>query len=371
MKIMFVARAMNEVAGGLQRMLVYVMNALVVRGHSISLLSWDAEEARAFYPMADDVRWHKLAIGDAARKGSKAEIAKRIAKARQIIGDEQPELIVCFQGGPFRAMLLYTLGMGIPLVAAERTAPTLYEHANSQRQKRIEHTLFRFARRIFVQFDRYRTLYPANLHEKIVEIPNPVDPAQSLARPDVSGANGRFTLLSVGRLSYQKNQEALLAAFARIAADFPDWDVKLLGEGGDRSKLEALVAREPSLVGRVFLPGATTSINAEYAAAHLTCLPARWEGFPNALSEALAHGLPSVGYADCAGTNDLIVDGENGLLAAGNGDVDSLAQALASLMGDGPRRVAMGRAAVVSVARYRPEAIYDLWEKELAACLGR
>ena len=70
------------------------------------------------------------------------------------------------------------------------------------------------------------------------------------------------------------------------------------------------------------MEGAVTDVAAEYAAADLFCLPSRWEGFPNTVAEALAHGLPAVAYEGCAGTGDLVEPGENGLLAAGNGDTD-------------------------------------------------
>jgi hypothetical protein len=83
-------------------------------------------------------------------------------------------LIVCFQGGSFRSMQLYTMGLGIPLIAAERTSPSLYDHADSHRVPFVEHLAFTFAKRITVQFERFRDLYPAHLRPRIVTIPNPV-----------------------------------------------------------------------------------------------------------------------------------------------------------------------------------------------------
>jgi glycosyltransferase involved in cell wall biosynthesis len=368
MKVLFVARGIENMAGGLERMIISIMNALSGR-HNVYLLTWDRDGAVPFYPMAPDIQWHRLNTGDPAVKAGVGIILTRLSRIRPLVKNVAPDVIVCFQGGSFRSMQLYTAGLGIPLVAAERTAPTLYEHANSKRVRFVEHLAFTFAKRITIQFDRFRYLYPARLRPRIVTIPNPVPRATCFARPNAKYAEGRWRLLSVGRLGYQKNFSVLIDAFATLAKRFSDWDLRIVGEGEDRGALEARVARLPGLSGRVSLPGATSEVGSEYAAAHLFCLPSRWEGFPNALAEALAHGLPAVGFAGCDGVPDLIQAEGNGALAAGNGDATALADALAPLMADAEKRAALGMNAVGSVAGYRPEEVYGLWEKVLGECI--
>ena len=368
MKMLFVARAMDQMAGGLERMMVMVMDAMVARGHEVALFSWDHANAKSFYPMASKIDWYRLDMGDPAKKAGGRLIAARAKVVRRLVRNIAPNVIICFQGGPFMAMGLYSAGLGIPLVAAERTAPTLYDHVRNAWIRFVEHQAFRFAARITIQFERYRELYPPHLHRLMVTIPNPVMPVKMQAVPDVAGPGRRFRLLSVGRLSYQKNFGAMLSAFADLAPRFPDWDLRIVGEGEDRQLLEAQLMGLPALDGRVSMPGSTTDVVAEYAAAHLFCLPSRWEGFPNALSEALAHGLPAIGFEGCAGVRDLINPGHNGALASGNGDTAALAAALTPVMADAQLRVEMGRAAAASVACYRPETIFDLWEEMLSAC---
>jgi glycosyltransferase involved in cell wall biosynthesis len=363
---MFVARAMHNMAGGVERMIVTIMNGLAARGHDISLFSWDKADARAFYELAPQVRWHRLGMGDPKARASLGIRLGRIAAIRGIAREAAPEVVVCFQGGPFKAMLAYLAGLGIPIVAAERTAPTLYEHVGTPQARFIEQQSFRFASRITVQFDRYRNLYPAYLRDKIMTISNPVFPAPCRAAP--ATANERRRLLSVGRLAYQKNYRALLDAFAVVATQFPTWDLWIIGEGEDRAALEAQVAQSPSLAGRVYLPGATKDVNAAYCSADLFCLPSRWEGFPNALAEALAHGLPAVGFVGCAGVPDLIEHRATGFLAAGNGDAAELAKALAEAMASPGQLAEMGAAAARSVEKYGPDAILAQWERLLEAC---
>jgi glycosyltransferase involved in cell wall biosynthesis len=369
MRLLFVARAINRMAGGVERMIISLMQALSL-SHEVSLLTWDPHLSTAFYPMAAKISWHRLDIGDPGFKAGFATILARLGKIRRLIKEIAPDVIVCFQGGSFRSMQFYTAGLGIPLIAVERTSPSLYDHANSRRLRFIEHQAFRFARLITIQFERYRDLYPAYLRARIVTIPNPVPQATSFARPSTPRAGGRWRLLSVGRLGYQKNFSVLIDAFALLAPRFPDWDLRIVGEGESRGALESQFARLFGLDGRVSLPGTTNEVQAEYATAHLFCLPSRWEGFPNALAEALAHGLPAVGFAGCDGVPDLIDPGRNGALAAGNGDAAALAATLAPLMADPAKRAELSSNAVKSVAGYQPEEIFGLWERVLRECIS-
>ncbi len=365
MRMMFAARVLHNVAGGVERMIITIMNEMVRRGHEVALFSWDDAGAEAFYPMDPRVRWFTLGLGDPTKRAGLGLRLQRAPRVRGMVKEFAPDVIVGFQGGAFRAMRFYTVGMGIPVVAAERTAPSLFEHAGTERKRQIELFSFRFAKTIAVQFDRYRKDYPAHLQERIVETPNPVAVASRHAAPGAVGSNGRYTLLAVGRLSYQKNFEVLLKAFEQLAVRFPQWDFRIVGEGEERGRLEAQIGQMPLLHGRVALPGATQDVASEYAAAQLFCLPSRWEGFPNALAEALAHGLPAVGFQDCSGVPDLVEDGKSGALAAGMNDADSLAQALARLMGDDAARAEQGLYARQSMLRYSPERCFDIWEDVL------
>ena len=361
---MFVARAIDQVAGGVERMVTTVMNALNARGHSVEFLTWDRAGATAFYPLADGIAWHKLDMGDPFVAANHALKLKRARAIRSLVRRREREAIVCFQDGPFMAMRAYTAGMGVPVFAAERNAPTRFEHTSAGRRQKLTFNALRFAKRVLIQCESYRELYPAFLRDRIITIPNPVFPAKNMAQPKLANANGRFCILSVGRLSYQKNPEVLVHAFATIAPRFPGWDLVFIGEGEHRVALENLVAQK-GLSGRIKMPGPSHSVSDLYAAGHVFCLSSLWEGFPNAVAEAMAHGLPCVGFAGCAGVRDLIIHEQNGLLAEGNGDSQSLAKALEALMGSAEMRGSLGERAVQSVKPYSPDDIFDLWEQTL------
>ena len=367
MNVLFAYRAIDGIAGGIERMITRVMNEMVVRGHTVSFLTWDEEGAQSFYSIDDRIAWHKLNMGHYSGKAGSMLRIRRAGAVRKIVRKIDPQLIVCFSDGPFMAMRAYAAGLGVPVIVAERNAPTRFEHLHNGISSKVSYASFHTAARVLIQVEGYRKHYPASLHKRITTIPNPVMAAPRDGESIHKDA-GRLRLLSVGRLSYQKNYPALVAAFAQIAGQHPNWDLVVVGEGEDRAALERQIAESPGLTGRVQLAGASQDVHAWYRSADLFCLASRWEGFPNALGEALSHGIASVGYAGCAGVSDLIHDKQNGLLAAGNGDPTTLAEALGTLMASPQDRQNYGRAAIASVAEYEPTRIYSLWEKTLLEC---
>jgi glycosyltransferase involved in cell wall biosynthesis len=146
--------------------------------------------------------------------------------------------------------------------------------------------------------------------------------------------------------------------------------LRFVGDGEDRESLRREAA-DLGLADRTEFPGPRPDIEREYADAQLFALASRWEGFPNAVAEALAHGLPVVGFAGCAGLNDLVAPERNGVLAPGNGDAEALAAALDRLMGDAELRARLGQEGISIIQTYRPERVLALWEDVLTEAAHR
>lgn len=367
MKITVFCRAIDNMAGGVERMASALMNEMTARGHEVSLVTLDHERAKSYYPLDERIEWHKVAIGNPARKATIREMLQRALRVRAIVNAIKPDIMIGFQDGAYLSNRLYTIGMGYPIILAERNAPTRYDHIRSGKYRKLIYQTFRFARRITIQCESYRKHYPAYLRPRIITIPNPVFPAEPRY---LEKKKERKVLLSVGRLEYQKNYGVLIEAFALIAQSHPDWVLRIVGEGTDRDKLQHLIEQK-NLTGRVEMPGTNDLIAEEYARASLFCLPSRFEGFPNALAEAMAHGLPCVGFAECAGVSDLIEHGKNGRLAAGNSNPEHLAKELDVLMRDPDLLTKTGKLAMNSVKCYNPGHIYDLWERTFIEAKAR
>ena len=291
----------------------------------------------------------------------------RLVRAiRAALLDAQATDIICFHHGILVRFVLASLFAGIRIIVSERNSLSLYEHITSRKWNPNFFLLF-LARHVIVQFPRYVADYPRALRPRIMAIPNPVSPVETCAGWRPERTRKPLQLLAVGRLCAQKNYEALIEAFAELAPRHPAWELLIVGDGAIRKSVVADIARR-GLEERVRLGSPVTDDMSDvYRRASLFCMPSRWEGFPNALAEAMAHGLPCVGYGGCAGVRDLITHGENGLLAKGNGDTRSLRDALDRLMADPAERERMGDAATESVRPFRPELIFSRWEDLLSA----
>ncbi len=341
--------------GGAERMVCQLAGAMARRGFAVQLLTWDAPEARSYYPIDAGVHWHRL--GFAPGLGDKL---RRIRALRDVLQASGTQVLVGFVMSGDRTVYAAARLAGVRLVAAERNAPSMYRFRYGPLQRWLALRLLGLADLITVQMPGFAGGYPARLRGRIVSIPNPVPLASHMAAPATPDANGHFTLLAASRLDAgQKRIACLVDAFARVAADHPAWRLRIVGDGPERDRLQQRVA-VLGLASRVTIAATTRDIFDVYASSHLFAIPSRWEGFPNALAEAMAHGLPAVGFAQAAGVAELI--GSAGWLADGLDDDAALADALGSAMADGQQRQRRGELAHQQMARFgTTEQQFDRW----------
>jgi glycosyltransferase involved in cell wall biosynthesis len=174
-----------------------------------------------------------------------------------------------------------------------------------------------------------------------------VDPTRFVPTTSARAA-GPVRLLSVGRLAPAKGQLLLVQACAQLESEGLSFDLTMVGEGPDRTRLEQAVQHH-RLTGRVHFTGALNQaeVRAELARADAFVLPSLAEGIPVVLMEAMASGVPCV-TSPVNGIPELIDHGHSGLLAT-PGDAQALADQLRRLIADAPlrRRLALaGRAKV-------------------------
>ncbi|MEU6390756.1 glycosyltransferase [Streptomyces sp. NPDC046939] len=179
--------------------------------------------------------------------------------------------------------------------------------------------------------------------------------------PAVPSPRTANVVCSIGRLADQKGVDMLLDTWARVAPLRPDWELHVYGAGGDEPELRAQCA-ELGLDGSVRWRGRTDDVPGALAASSVFVQSSRGEGFPLALMEAMASGVPCAAF-DCApGVREIVRDGEDGLLAP-VGDLDALAAHLLRLTGNPRMRDAMGERARVNVRRFSEERVLERWEE--------
>jgi glycosyltransferase involved in cell wall biosynthesis len=201
--------------------------------------------------------------------------------------------------------------------------------------------------------------------DRITVVPNPVvgEEIRTLMsqEPDhpwyASRSPVGTVILGVGRLCTQKDFPTLITAFDRIVrSGNPDFRLVVLGEGPERSSLEALV-RSLGLEDRVSLPGFVENPFSYMARSDLFVLSSAWEGLPNTLIQALACGCPVVS-TDCpTGPREILENGRLGPLVP-VGDSSALAAAMVRVLENPGSRSER----VESCNRYRVETVLDRYE---------
>ena len=142
-------------------------------------------------------------------------------------------------------------------------------------------------------------------------------------------ANEPPVILSVGRLTEQKDFTTLIQAFSLVRKQIPARLV-ILGEGEMRLELEAQI-RELGLDQDVSLLGFEKNPYAYMARAAIYVLSSVWEGLPNTLIEAMAIGIPVVA-TDCdSGPREILADGKYGRLVP-VGDTNAIAEGILDVL---------------------------------------
>jgi GalNAc-alpha-(1->4)-GalNAc-alpha-(1->3)-diNAcBac-PP-undecaprenol alpha-1,4-N-acetyl-D-galactosaminyltransferase len=278
----------------------------------------------------------------------------RVHALRRALERLRPDVVVSFMGRTNVLSLLATAGTGRPVLACERTDPR--EERARPPWPALRRMLYPRAAGVVVQTESVAA-WARPLSRRVHVIPNFVERPPAMATPGTE--RGPWRLLAMGRLGPEKGFDLLVEAFARVARAHPGWSLTILGEGPERPRLEARV-RASGLERRVSMPGFVRDPNRELAAAHAFALSSRREGFPNALLEAMACGLPVAAFDCPSGPAEIVVHERTGLLVRA-GDVAQLAAALGRLMGSPACRAALGEAAREIAVVLSPDRILERW----------
>ena len=343
-------------AGGSEHVVTFLSDRLVRLGYDVTIINFETGEEPPYYPVDDRVRIRYLGrpVMRRSRLGGALAIARRIGDLREALREARPDLVLSFLTRTNIQTLAAARGLGCPVIVSERNNPVRQNPGRVWRA--LRRLAYPRAAGLITMTRGALECFPKAARRRGWVIPNMSDFAHFEPQPHP----GAPVLCAVGRLTHQKGFDLLLAAFARIANRFPDWTLRIWGEGPDRAALEAQVATL-GLGDRVELPGVTDRPGEWIETSDAFVLSSRFEGWGLVLGEAMAAGLPCVSYACPFGPEDMITDGEDGLLAR-DGDVADLAEQLARVLGDAALRDRLGAAAKASSRRFEPDRIGERWE---------
>lgn len=350
--------------GGAERMAGALANEWARAGRTVTLVT--LEDAAADFQRLDPaVRRLALAMSGGS-DGWGAAIRnnwRRVRILRRVLKQQRPDVALAMMNTTAVLLAIAGRGLSVVSVGAERVFPA--KAGLSRPWSWLRYWCYGWLDAVVAQTPEAADWLRRHTRAGRVEvIPNhavwPLPDRQPLLAPDGVGVAGRRRLLAVGRLTEQKGMDILLEIFAGLGRRHPDWELVIVGEGPVRAELTASV-EALGLADRVFLVGRAGNLADWYRSAHLFVLPSRFEGFPNVLVEAMAHGLPCVAFDCPAGPRHIIRDGVDGELVPDQ-DVDALANALERMMADEALRKVYGERARDVLERFAFARIMALWD---------
>ena len=251
----------------------------------------------------------------------------------------------------------------IPLVAILHQPPGGIDHGRTRTavQARLDRASYRRATALILASAALAPRLPAALRARTVVIPPGRDVAPPPAATGDMRRGRRAALLHVGNWVERKGLLDLLTAVAALPEDAATLHIAGRDdvERGYSARVRARLAG-PDLAGRVVVHGplGPNRISALYHGADVFVLPSVREPYGTAYGEAMAAGLPVVGWR-AGNLPHLAAHGQEGLVLP-PGDVDALTAALRRLADDEPYRRRLGRA-----ARRRAESL-PTWDQSAA-----
>lgn len=360
MRIAFVIYSLA--AGGAERVASTLINYWVGAGEQVTLVTWDSVE-KDFYPI--DARVKRMVLGLTSESNNRREFItnnlRRIRSLRALFRSCEFDVIVSFIDKGNVLVLLATLGLGVPVIVSERVDPRKYPVGTVAAA--LRRVLYPLAQAVVVQTAGISQWARRIVRkEAIYVIPNPIS-EQFLGSHRANGTSAHHTVVAMGRMEPEKGFDRLLTAFSKCAERHPDWILRIVGEGAERARLQALAVKL-GLESRIRLDTVTKKPERVLRDSDLFVLSSRYEGFPNVLLEAMACGLPVISFDCASGPGEMIRDGIDGVLVPPD-DVEALAKTMDRLMGAPRERQRLAARAVEVRERFSLPRVMAMWSEVL------
>lgn len=368
MKILYcLAGTFNS--GGMERIVIKKANWLANNGFEVVIATTEQQGRQHFFPVDNKIRCIDLGINysDNPYNGNilvkynirHQKLALHKHRLTELLVREKPDITVSTYGN--EVDFLYKIDDGSKKVVEihfsrwfrmQGEQPNaLYKIVNKYLTWRDRHILKRYDTFVCLTHED-RTNWGDIGNIRV--IPNFIEP---LSIERTSSFNKQ--VIAVGRLSFQKGYDRLIRAWKIVNDIYPDWILKIYGNGKDKEELLKQIL-DLNLTDVIEICTPVRNIFNEYKKSAVFALSSRYEGLPMVMLEAMQCGLPIVAFACQCGPKDLIEDGVNGFLVP-EGDVECLANRIIRLIEDGDLRESMGQASYHTSLQYNSAVVMKEW----------
>ncbi|MDT7830202.1 glycosyltransferase family 4 protein [Pricia sp. S334] len=361
-KIAFITHGMQS--GGSERVISILSNSLSKYFEVFIIIMIDSP---SFYELRPEVTLLHCKEGPKPSKGIFEALKSNFNTYKAILKylrDEKIDLAIGFLTTNNILTTLAAKRLEKPVIISERNNPLAQTATIGFFWKTLRRLLYPRADVLTVQTSRVKAFYTSFVKEqKLVTIPNPINPEFDRT----ISVKKKNVILNVGSLENQKGQDILIRAF--YEAQLQNWQLHIVGEGSQRDKLTELI-KKLNLQESVFLLGKKSNIAEYYSSSKIFAFSSRYEGFPNALLEAMYFGLGCVSTNCPTGPAEMIENNVNGYLVDVD-DIPALAIQLQNLAKNDDLRRNLGLVARKSVEKYETEEIVAKWKNLIERLLNQ
>lgn len=358
MKLLYITNGING-AGGLERVLSVKVSYLAdYCGYEVTILSLNGYHLDPFYTFSSKITMLSIAVN-----GNPVQYARSYIKGiKKIVALIQPDVISVCDDGLKAFFIPKILRTSIPIIYERHVSKLIEMRHDFSLIKRLGIRIkWKAMEYLASDFKKFVVLTEGNTKEwnvlKNIEIiSNPLS-----FYPKNSSALDQKKVIVVGRHAYQKGYDLLLAAWAKVVKQQPDWKLEIYGKKDVNQNLESL-ANELNITANVFFFNPEKNIEQKYLESSIFVMSSRFEGFGMVLIESMSCGVPCVSFDCNYGPSDIIQNGIDGYLVE-NGNTEALASAIVTLIKDKNLRRTMGAKAKENVQRYLPQVIATQWDE--------
>lgn len=352
----------DHTTGGVQRSAVNIRQSLICNGHIVSILC---------IKLAEDGYSRKF---DFIKQISPNRASKLFfwlffaLNFRKLLKSNKEAVFIALGLMPSIFLSLFSIGLKVRgLIGSERIYPPM--ETPSFLIRSIRKVFYRRLDFIVTQSEASLLWFRNHLglsHTMLEVIPNVIHPptVQFKNFIDTSIEPGVYKkdyplIACVGRLTSQKGFDCALQIFSIIHKRKPLAKMTIVGDGPDRKALGVLAHSLHVADYITFIPK-IEDLSEIWQSADIILFPSRYEGFPNVLAEAMAHGVPAVSFNCLTGPSDLINHGENGYLVDVE-DVIGASELTVRLLEHHDLRKQFGSRATNVAVKFSPNVIGDKW----------
>lgn len=319
------------VMGGAERVMATIANELVERGNEVILVTM--KEAQSAYRLDKRIKFIGANGVLETQRGIKRNIQLLFSGIKGMLfyikqlRENKPDIVLSFLTNTNLMAIVVNklLVRDIPVVISERCDPQNRGFLIT----RLCDWIYPKSSCIVCQSNKVGEYFKKiNSKSRISIIPNPINDE---AISNKVASKRRKVIIGVGRLSKQKNFDLLINSFNLIKDDFPDYFIEIYGQGPEKDHLLSLI-NSLELKNRIKLMGTRDKVMEYVYDSSLYVMSSNFEGFPNALIEAMASGLPVICTDFPTGTaREIIEDGKNGYIVSMK-DEEEMAKAMKEIL---------------------------------------